>query len=870
MSLQDESAADHWALMRSVLEEALELPAEQRLAFIRERISDPVLCAEAEQLLAFDTQASEMFSVTGWQGRAAAAAAAEETLPGMTVGRFRVLHEIGRGGMGAVYLAERADGAYEQRVALKILRESIFSPEMEARFRSERQILARLVHPGIARLLDGGVTPAGRPYFALEYVEGRPIDRYCDEERLDISARLRLFLRVADIVQAAHQQLVLHLDLKPANILINGKGEPQLLDFGIARLLSEGDARTQPSIMLMTPRYASPEQAAGEPLGVGSDVFSLATLLYKLLTGVLPYPIEDATPLESARMIREREPIPASRAASPYVASLLRGDLDVILMQGLRKEPERRYPTVAALRDDVERYLNSRPVLAHRDSFSYRANKFLRRNWIAVTAMAAVVLVLVFSMIAVVRSERRARRDRAAAERRLQDVRNIAHSYIFDIDGKLENIPGTLAVRQLVLANAQKYLEAMSKERSDDEALMVELSEGYAQLGRLQANPGWPSLRDWKAAEVSQSKAIAIDRELLARHPDQQAMRLRLLGHLLGLSQTYELDNNLKRREELNLEAWKVSEPALKEKPQSLRYLAVAVAPLMVAKLHIGDDDWTDGNIAAGQPWLQKTEAALARYGEVMPAGNPDPVYTSALRVLHYFRGSAAYQMGDTDAARKEFETSLSNPSPGWNGKSEEPVQRAIKLHYAYFLLDQGETDGAIAVAPRSATARVHEKENDALATMEDANDVLLQVIFDLRKGQGAKARANMRKGLEALEKLRSQTKEDAIQAANLAYSAVRLAGEKNLNAAERRDLYLRARALAEEGLRKEPNAMKAAITMARCDVGLAEVETNQAEARKRLTAAAEMLRHVMQVRGTQHEASVLLADVQQRLTFRT
>lgn len=863
MSLRDGNSADHWAQLRSIVEEALGLAADQRLQFVHARISDPALRAEAEQLLAFDRQASEMFSVTGWRGRVVAAAVAEETLPGATVGSFRILHEIGRGGMGAVYLAERADGAYEQRVALKILRESIYAPEMESRFRSERQILARLVHPGIARLLDGGVTPAGRPYFALEYVEGRPIDRYCDEERLDIPARLRLFCRVAEIVQAAHQQLVLHLDLKPANILIKDNGEPQLLDFGIARLLSEGDDKTQPSVMLMTPRYASPEQAAGGPLGVASDVFSLTTLLYKLLTGVLPYPIEDATPLESARMIREREAILPSKAASPYVAPLLRGDLDVILMQGLRKEPGRRYPTVATLRDDVERYLESRPVLAHRDSFGYRANKFLRRNWIAVTATAAVVLVLLASMIFVVRSERRARRDRAAAERRLQDVRNIAHSYIFDIDGKLENIPGTLAVRELVLKNAQKYLEAMSKERSEDESLMVELSEGYSQLGRLQANPGWPSMRDWKAAEVSQTKAIAIDRELLARHPEQQVMRLRLLGHLLGLSQTYELDNNLKRREELNLEAWKVSEPALQEKPQSLRYLAVAVAPLMVAKLHIGDDDWSDGNIAAGVPWLEKTEAALHRYGEVMPAGNPDPVYTSALRVLHYFRGSAALQMGDVSGARKEFEASLSHPSPGWNGKSEEPVQRAIKLHYAYFLLDQGETDRAIAVAPRSATARVHEKENDALATMEDANDVLLQAIFDLRKGQGAKARAHMQKGLDALETLRAQTKEDAIQAANLAHNAVRLAGEKNLSVPERRKLYTRARVLAEEGLRKEPNAMKAAIMMARCDLGLAEMETDPAAARKYVEAAVLNLQRVIKVRGTQYEASALLMQAQ-------
>ena len=292
---------ERWAEIRSLVERSVVLPPEKRSAFLNSETSDASLIAEVEEHLAYDRQASAMFSVESWQQRAQTTAA-EANLDGTILGNYRLLKELGRGGMGAVYIAERADGVYQQKVALKVLQENIFTPSLADRFRQERQILARLQHPGIARLLDGGVMPDGRPYLVLEYVDGEPIDRYCDAQHVDTGGRLRLFLKVAEVVQTAHQQLVLHLDLKPANILVTPEGEPRLLDFGIARILSESEGGTQQAeatLRLLTPRYASPEQAMGTPLGVASDVFSLATLLYRLLTGVLPYPIEDANPARS-------------------------------------------------------------------------------------------------------------------------------------------------------------------------------------------------------------------------------------------------------------------------------------------------------------------------------------------------------------------------------------------------------------------------------------------------------------------------------------------------------------------------------------------------------------------------------------------
>ncbi|MEO6923937.1 MAG: serine/threonine-protein kinase, partial [Bryocella sp.] len=461
-----------WAEIRKLLEQVMDLPASERPAFLATCGSSVEVIAQVERLLSFEQQASSVFSIESWHGRAARSAA-EADLSGMLVGSYKLLRELGRGGMGAVYLAERADGTYQQQVAVKILQENIFTEALANRFRQERQILARLTHPGVARLLDGGVLPDGRPYLVLEYVDGVSIDRYASEHALSLEQRLRLFLRVAEVVQSAHQQLILHLDLKPANILVTPEGEPRLLDFGLARLVSDSDMRAEATLRMLTPRYASPEQASGAPLGVASDVFSLATLLYRLLTGVLPYPLEDATPLAAIRILNETAPTVPSQ-----ITPALKGDLDTILLQALRKEPERRYPTVEAFSEDLQRYLDWRPVLAHKDSVRYRVGKFLRRNRLSVVAAALAFCVVVASAVAVVHSATVARRDRASAERRLHDIEDLARFYVVDLFAAMNDIPGTLPVRKVMTENAVKYLQSMTNERNGDPNFSLELANG--------------------------------------------------------------------------------------------------------------------------------------------------------------------------------------------------------------------------------------------------------------------------------------------------------------------------------------------------------------------------------------------------------
>ena len=331
-------------------------------------------------------------------------------LEGTRVGPYRIVREVARGGMGAVFLAERDDGQFEQRVALKLIKRGMDSEEIHGRFLAERQILARLNHPHIARFHDGGVTADGQPWFAMEYVDGLPLTRHCAERGLGLSERLRLFRDVCDAVRYAHQNLVVHRDLKPSNILVTAAGDVKLLDFGIAKLL-EGDEEslTRTELRALTPEYAAPEQVRGDPVTTATDVYALGGVLYELLTGHRACRFERPTPAEIERVICTVDPAP------PGVS----GDIDTIVLKALQKDPARRYPSAEALLNDLRRHEQGLPVLARPDSWRYRARKFVQRNRVGVTAAVLVALVLVAGVVATLWQARITRReaDRAGVVR---------------------------------------------------------------------------------------------------------------------------------------------------------------------------------------------------------------------------------------------------------------------------------------------------------------------------------------------------------------------------------------------------------------------------------------------------------------------
>ncbi|MEM9996487.1 MAG: serine/threonine-protein kinase, partial [Bacteroidota bacterium] len=444
-----------WNRLYALFEEACALPEAERLPYLRDACGDDTaLFDEAAALVAADTDTHGLLdggaldAVTG----DALALLGDLSLEGTQVGPYHLVRLLGTGGMGDVYLAERASpdeqAQFEQQVALKLVKPGMDSRQVLRRFQQERQILARLQHPHIARLLDGGVTERGQPYFVMEYVEGVPIDAYCDTHRLTVDERLALFQDACRAVLYAHSQLVVHRDLKPSNILVteNASGEPglrkptvKLLDFGIAKVLTDEDdatALTRTGKAVMTPAYASPEQVRGEPVGTGTDIYSLGVVLYELLAGQRPYALPEHDRLAAAQMLAEQEPEPPStvvrrattggdttgsqitdarRTQPERLRRRLTGDLDVICLTALRTEPERRYPTVAALLDDVRRHLTGLPVTARRDTATYRLGKFVQRHRVGVIA-TVVVGVLFAALASFYTVQLAAERDRAQAE----------------------------------------------------------------------------------------------------------------------------------------------------------------------------------------------------------------------------------------------------------------------------------------------------------------------------------------------------------------------------------------------------------------------------------------------------------------------
>jgi serine/threonine-protein kinase len=425
--MRTELDRDLWDRIAMIFERALERDGTERAALLTQLCgSDHTVRREVEEMLEAHETGRALMAERRLASGESEPASIDGTLPeGTRVGPYRIASLIGAGGMGDVYRAERVDGAYRQTVAIKVLRPGYRTAELVRRFRIEREVLARLVHPGIATILDGGTLEDGRPYIVLEHVDGVPITTYCDTRGLALRDRLALFLRVAAIVQFAHGRLVVHRDIKPSNILVQPDGTPRLLDFGIAKLLDltaaeSLDIHTTPDVRLLTPEYAAPEQLRGEPPSTTTDVYALGVLLFEMLTGRKPFPAAGRTAAELERAVLELPaPAPSSVASSGPLARRLRGDLDHIVLEALRKEPDRRYVSAAQFGEDVERWLAARPVLARPDSVRYRLTRFVARNRVLVAAGTGLALLLVgFGVTATIQARRIAReRDRAERER---------------------------------------------------------------------------------------------------------------------------------------------------------------------------------------------------------------------------------------------------------------------------------------------------------------------------------------------------------------------------------------------------------------------------------------------------------------------
>jgi eukaryotic-like serine/threonine-protein kinase len=447
------------------------------------------------------------------------------------VGPFELTRLLGRGGMGEVWLARQADGRVERNLALK-LPAAHLQGEWRERFRRERDILSRLEHPNIARLYDAGVTDAGQPWLAMEFVEGLSLAEHVAARSPSMAGRLVLFRQVLAAVAHAHRHLVVHRDLKPANILIDAAGQVKLLDFGIAKLVDESEAAAgpEPTRMdgrAMTLRYAAPEQVAAGSITTVTDIYALGVILHELVTGLSPYrAVRDGRVLTDAALLQEEIAPPSALALPKPLARVLSGDLDAIVLKAMRRDPADRYASVELLDADVRAHLQRRPVKARAGTWRYLAGRFAARNKFALAMAGAIVGALAVGLVMVDHQRRVAVAERERAQKHFASVRKLANTFIFDVHAGIETLSGSLKAREMLVATSLQYLDAMMDEAGDDPVLMYELAGGYRRIGNILGEPGTASRSDVATAIGHYEKAARLlDALVRARPGDLDALR---------------------------------------------------------------------------------------------------------------------------------------------------------------------------------------------------------------------------------------------------------------------------------------------------------------------------------------------------------
>jgi serine/threonine protein kinase/tetratricopeptide (TPR) repeat protein len=704
---------ERWNQVKEIFQEALECETGQRAAFLDEACaSDKDLRREVESMLIADQGATN--PLDGPISHIAASLLPPKqglTMIGRRIGVYRLTGLIGQGGMGAVYRAVRDDHQYDKEVAIKLVKGGLGPDFALHRFRRERQILARLEHTNIARLLDGGTTEDGWPYLVMEYIEGQPLSDYCEANSLSIPQRLELFRSVCAAVQYAHQNLIIHRDIKPSNILVTTAakkegdkegGIPKLLDFGIAKLLdpeqSLNTAGTDPgktatAMRVMTPAYASPEQARGETVTTATDTYSLGVVLYELLTGQRPYHIKGNSLAEIERAICNTEPERPSVAArqgtisSTKLGRQLAGDLDNIILMAMRKEPERRYRSVEHLSEDIRRHLDGLPVLARQDTVRYRASKFVRRHRWGVMGAALIVAILITGIFVSVSQARRADRQAQQAQQRFQQVRKLANTFLFEFDGKIANITGTTEARELLVKTALEYLDNLAQ-AGDDAELQYELATAYGRVADVQGNPRMNNLGHTAEALASCRKAMDLAQSLVTRAPQNLKYQRLLAGiHIKQGHIQYQVGGYTEA-----LASYQRSVVLIEPLVTQANVLEEDLAQLVQGYRSMGDVEveWVPA-VATGVRHFRQAMEIAERRARAFPSDQAQ--YQLAAR--HSELGYALMQVGDPQASIQESQVALTIfGSLAAQHPNETPYQYSLFLGYQHLAMAQGQPLG--------------------------------------------------------------------------------------------------------------------------------------------------------------------------------
>jgi len=724
-----------WERVRALFDEAVNLEHGPREELLRRvDVEDPALAVEVRSLLASHHEAGDFLEPPE---------VLHGLAPGERVGPYRVVEEIGRGGMGVVYRAVRDDEHFTKEVALKLIDPGMRSDVILRRFRSERQILAMLDHPHIARLIDGGSASDGSPYLVMEHVSGVPLVKYCDEHGLGTEERLRLYLLVCDAVGFAHQRLIVHRDLKSDNILVGSDGSPKLLDFGIAKLLTQDSGEssgtiTAPMHRMLTPDYASPEQVRGEPVTVASDVYSLGVVLYELLTGTRPLHFETRTAEEILRVVTQEEPTAPSTVVSrtrsdenatrrgttvTRLRRQLAGDLDYIALKALEKDPSRRYATVGELARDIRRFLDNLPVLARGQTTAYLLSRLVRRHRVAVATGTLVLVSLVAGLAGTAWQARVASVERDRAKRRFEDVRALARAVIFDLHDTIANLPGSTKAREVLVQHALVYLDRLSREAGDDPSLLNELGVGYGKIGDVQGRPEFSNLGRTEDARRSYERSMELLQAAWRAQPDslEFGRNLVLTKQRLGdlLNQMGQKDEAMRLAQEGK--EWILAE--LARHPGN---------PLLPGDLGVACDRISDMKFAAGDTVgaLRELVEGPGGAAELHRKDPDDPQHRRSAMVVYAKTAYLRALLGDRSRAAEDYRKSqeLALECVRTQPNNNDAI-RDLGVVYgmrAMFFADGGEIDSALALYRRAM------KLSEELAAA-DPSDVLQQA--DLAKG---------------------------------------------------------------------------------------------------------------------------------------
>ncbi len=823
---------DRWQQVKNTLAAALEFPDPQgRAQFLTQAcIDDTALRREVQSLL--DQPDDEFESAAEVIGMANADAL-QPPDTGRQIGNYQLVRELGRGGMGAVWLARRADEQFEKLVAIKLLKRGTDTDEVLRRFHAERRILARLDHPNIARLFDAGTADDGLPYFVMEYIEGVRVTEFVRERRLSIAERLDLFRKICNAVQFAHQNLIVHRDLKPGNILVTSGGDPKLLDFGIAKLLSPGDESWEVTMAgkeRLTPGYASPEQVLGEPVTTVSDVYTLGVLLYEILAERPAHRFGTSPPTQTEilRVVAREDPVrPSVAALDPATGRQLRGDLDTIVLRAMAKVPERRYRGAGNLGDDLGRYLDGRPVRARSDTFAYRTRKFLGRNKTGVATSALVLLALLAGIIATSWQARIAKSERAKADRRFQEARRIANSLMFELHDSIKDIPGAMAARQLLMRRALEYLDGLAREAGADLSLKSELSIAYEKIGLVTF--------DVQQAMDARRKAATINEELVKVAPKNSLYRKQLSESYGNLSDVMKIAGHSSSSIDYARKSLAIAESLSADYPRDNEARARLAGCYLSLGLVLVDAGYFEEAQQSDLKALEVQKKVMAQ----------DPSSREERRELGAFYGSLSnvleesgnyaaaleYERNELDIAQEFFQADPENARSrrdmwaalfrkarllGFTGQTDEALEnynRAVGLIEALAVADRADR------GHRRWVALTHFSLGQFLATVNQS---------DRARGDYARAMA-ISEDLLAADPQRIETRRDLAKI----YEALGLLSHGVGNIARVLEYLEKARSLAEESVAQDPGNLRARTRLAQiyADLGLVCVATSDPRA---------------------------------------